>query len=81
VYTAADLCHDPHVRSTEMLTEVVDEHFGSLLMGNVLFRMSETPGSIRFTGRELGADTDEVLGEVGVGQSTIERLRGQGVLA
>jgi crotonobetainyl-CoA:carnitine CoA-transferase CaiB-like acyl-CoA transferase len=81
VYTAADLCHDPHVRSTEMLTEVVDEHFGSLLMGNVLFRMSETPGSIRFTGRELGADTDEVLGEVGVDQSTIERLRGQGVLA
>jgi len=81
VYTAADLCADPHVRSTGMLTEVPDEHFGSLLMGNVLFRMSDTPGSIRFTGRELGADTDEVLGEVGVDAETIEKLRGQGVLA
>ena len=81
IYTAADLCVDPHVRSTGMLTEVPDEHFGSLLMGNVLFRMSDTPGSIRFTGRELGADTDEVLGEVGVDAETIEKLRGQGVLA
>lgn len=81
IYTAADLCADPHVRSTGMLTEVPDEHFGSLLMGNVLFRMSDTPGSIRFTGRELGADTDEVLGEVGVDAETIEKLRGQGVLA
>lgn len=81
IYTAADLCHDPHVRSTGMLTEVADEHFGSMLMGNVLFRMSETPGSIRFTGRDLGADTDEVLGEHGVDERTIEKLRGRGVLA
>ncbi|MBU3688222.1 MAG: acyl-CoA transferase [Acidimicrobiales bacterium mtb01] len=81
IYTAADLCHDPHVRSTDMLVEVADEHFGSMLMGNVLFRMSETPGSIRFTGRPLGADTDDVLGEVGVDATTIAKLRGQGVLA
>ncbi len=81
IYTAADLCADPHVRATGMLTEVPDEHFGSVLMGNVLFRMSETPGSIRFTGRDLGADTDEVLREVGVDVSTIEKLRGEGVLA
>jgi crotonobetainyl-CoA:carnitine CoA-transferase CaiB-like acyl-CoA transferase len=81
IYTAADLCDDPHVRSTGMLTEVADEHFGSMLMGNVLFRMSETPGSIRFTGRDLGADTDEVLGEIGVDERTIEKLRGRGVLA
>jgi len=81
VYTAADLCADPHVRSTGMITEVVDEHFGSMLMGNVLFRMSDTPGSIRFTGRELGADTDEVLGELGIDAETISKLRDRGILA
>ena len=31
-------------------------------MQNVLFRLSETPGAIRWAGRPHGADTDEVLG-------------------
>jgi crotonobetainyl-CoA:carnitine CoA-transferase CaiB-like acyl-CoA transferase len=81
VYEASDLVADEHVRSTEMLTEVPDSDFGSLLMGNVLFRLSDTPGSIRHTGRGLGADTDEVLGEIGVDVTTIGRLREEGVVA
>jgi crotonobetainyl-CoA:carnitine CoA-transferase CaiB-like acyl-CoA transferase len=81
VYEASDLVADEHVRSTEMLTEVPDSDFGSLLMGNVLFRLSDTPGSIRHTGRGLGVDTDEVLGEIGVDVTTIGRLREEGVVA
>jgi crotonobetainyl-CoA:carnitine CoA-transferase CaiB-like acyl-CoA transferase len=50
-------------------------------MGNVLFRLSDTPGSIRHTGRGLGVDTDEVLGEIGVDVTTIGRLREEGVVA
>ncbi len=57
---------DPHIRQTQMLTEVPDADLGQLLMSNVLWRMSATPGEIRYTGRPLGADTDEVLTGTGL---------------
>ena len=53
---------------------------GPLRMQNVLFRLSDTPGSIRFAGRPLGADTDEILGELGVESSELARLREAGVV-
>ena len=61
VYNARDLVEDEHVRATEMLTEVDDDDLGPVLQHNVMWRMSATPGRIRFTGRALGADTDDVL--------------------
>lgn len=81
VYDARDIVEDPHVRKAEMLTEVDDPDFGPLLMHNVMWRMSETPGQIRFTGRELGADTDAVLTEAGVSVERLAQLRENGVVA
>ncbi|HEX9695251.1 MAG TPA: CoA transferase [Actinomycetota bacterium] len=81
VYDVAALMDDPHVRATEMITAVPDEDFGSIRMQNLLFRMSDTPGQIRWTGRALGADTDAVLGEAGVPASRIAALRERGVIA
>ena len=75
VYDAADLANDPHVRETEMLLEVPDDELGPLLQHNVMWRMSESPGQIRFTGRALGADTDTVLAELGYSQEEIDNLR------
>src|SRR5690606_18043048 len=81
VYDAKDLVEDPHVRETQMLTEVPDEELGPVLMHNVMWRMSATPGEIRFTGRPLGADTDAVLGELGYDAAELARLREDGVIA
>jgi len=81
VYDAADLIADPHVRATDMLTMVDDPDLGELLMHNVLWRMSATPGAIRFTGRDLGANTDEVLGAVGYQVDELARLRDAGTIA
>ena len=75
VYNAQDLVEDPHVRETEMLLEVDDPDLGPVLQHNVMWRMSRSPGRIRFTGRDLGADTDELLGELGLDASEIDRLR------
>jgi crotonobetainyl-CoA:carnitine CoA-transferase CaiB-like acyl-CoA transferase len=63
VYNAKDIVEDPHIRQTEMLTLVDDPDFGPMLMHNVLWKLSATPGNIRFTGRSEGADTDEILQE------------------
>ncbi|MEV6845751.1 CoA transferase [Actinoplanes sp. NPDC051411] len=82
VYDARDLIEDEHVRATGMLVEVPDDDLGRVLMHNVLWRMSETPGRIRFTGRRLGEFTDEVLiGELGLDPSHIAALRAEGVVA
>jgi crotonobetainyl-CoA:carnitine CoA-transferase CaiB-like acyl-CoA transferase len=82
VYSGADLVGDRHVRATQMLTEVPDEDLGPLLMHDVMWRMSATPGRIRFTGRPLGADTPRVLeDELGFDPQRIAELRERGVVA
>ena len=43
VYSARDLVEDPHVRETEMLTEVDDDDLGPVLQHNVMWRMSRDP--------------------------------------
>ena len=81
VYDVSELMADVHVRETEMITEVVDDDLGRVRMQNVLFRMSETPGSIRWTGRSLGADTDAVLGgDLGISDERLSSLRDRGVI-
>jgi crotonobetainyl-CoA:carnitine CoA-transferase CaiB-like acyl-CoA transferase len=81
VYDPAELLDDAQVKALDMITEVDDEDLGRLRMHNVLWRMSETPGRIRFTGRALGADTDQVLGEVGYDAERRRQLRDAGVIA
>jgi crotonobetainyl-CoA:carnitine CoA-transferase CaiB-like acyl-CoA transferase len=81
VYDARDIVEDPHIRETEMLVEVPDEDFGPVLMHNVMWRMSASPGRIRFTGRPLGADTDAVLGDLGCTADDLAALREKGVVA
>src|SRR5829696_3806129 len=81
VYSARDLVEDPHVRATEMITEVPDPDLGTVKMHNVMWRMPATPGRIRFTGRPLGADTDTLLGDLGLDPATIADLRARQVVA
>lgn len=63
VYDVADLMADEQMVARDAITEVEDADLGAVRMQNLLFRMSETPGAIRFTGRALGADTDAILGD------------------
>jgi crotonobetainyl-CoA:carnitine CoA-transferase CaiB-like acyl-CoA transferase len=81
VYDAADIVNDEHIQATEMIVQQPDDDLGSVAMHNVLWRMSRTPGSIRFTGRPLGADTDEVLSQrLGLITSELDDLRARGVI-
>ena len=80
VYSARDLVEDEHVRATQMLTAVADPALGEVLQHNVMWRMSATPGRIRFPGRALGADTEDVLAELGLSPDEISTLRDQEVI-
>jgi crotonobetainyl-CoA:carnitine CoA-transferase CaiB-like acyl-CoA transferase len=79
VYDVADLMADEQMVARDAITEVEDADLGAVRMQNLLFRMSETPGAIRFTGRALGADTDAILGEeLGL---DVADLRERGIVA
>ncbi len=82
VYDVSELMSDPQVIERDVITTVEDPDLGPVRMQNVLFRLSRTPGRIRFTGRPLGADTDEILGrELGLDAVELAELRERGVVA
>ena len=66
VYDAHDVLEDPQVRAIGAIAEIPDAELGRVLMSNVVARLSDTPGEIRWAGRAHGADTTEVLAEIGL---------------
>ncbi|WP_455361931.1 CaiB/BaiF CoA transferase family protein [Streptomyces sp. SYSU K21746] len=80
VYDIRDVMADPQYQALDTITEVQDEELGPLRMQNVLFRLSETPGAIRWAGRPHGADTEEILTGLGLSRRDISRLREGGAL-
>jgi crotonobetainyl-CoA:carnitine CoA-transferase CaiB-like acyl-CoA transferase len=80
VYDARDLIADPHLQATGAFVTVDDPELGRVMMSNVISRLSDTPGSVECTGASHGADTAEVLGEVGIGPEELERLRREGIV-
>ncbi|MGW7350878.1 CaiB/BaiF CoA transferase family protein [Streptomyces sp. NPDC054784] len=75
-----DVLEDEQYRALGSITEVEDEELGTIRMQNVLFRLSETPGAIRWAGRPHGADTEAVLAEVGIDAEELATLRENGAL-
>ena len=75
-----DVMTDPQYRALDTVTTVDDPDLGPLRMQNVLFRLSATPGAIRWAGRAHGADTQAVLTELGLSEPDIETLRQEGAL-
>ncbi|MEU2223657.1 CoA transferase [Streptomyces sp. NPDC018347] len=80
VQDVRDVLADPQYQALDTVTTVADPELGPLRMQNVLFRLSATPGAIRWAGRPHGADTDEVLTELGYAPDDIAALRAEGAL-
>ncbi|MEV5526506.1 CaiB/BaiF CoA transferase family protein [Streptomyces prunicolor] len=75
-----DVMTDPQYQALDTITTVDDPELGPLRMQNVLFRLSATPGAIRWTGRPHGADTETVLSELGLTDTELTTLRQEGAL-
>ncbi|MEW2525143.1 CoA transferase [Streptomyces sp. NPDC047071] len=80
VQDVRDVMTDPQYAALGTLATVPDPELGPLRMQNVLFRLSETPGAIRWAGRPHGADTDEILTGLGLTAAEIASLRTAGAL-
>ncbi|WP_371786058.1 CaiB/BaiF CoA transferase family protein [Streptosporangium subroseum] len=80
IYDVRDVLTDPQLTALDAVTTVEDPELGPLRMQNVMFRLSDTPGEIRWTGRPHGADTSGLLSELGLSASDITTLREKGVV-
>ncbi|MFE1799386.1 CaiB/BaiF CoA transferase family protein [Streptomyces sp. NPDC059517] len=80
VQDVRDVMEDPQYAALGSITTVDDPELGPLRMQNVLFRLTDTPGGIRWAGRPHGADTDAVLTELGLTDDEIGKLRAEGSL-
>ncbi len=80
VYDVKGILADPQYQAIGTVRTVEDEDLGPVKMQNVLFRLSDTPGQIRWTGRRHGRDTEAVLAEVGVTAEQVAALRERGIV-
>lgn len=81
IYDIRDIMKDPQFQALGSIATVDDPDLGPLKMQNVMFRLSETPGRIRWAGRAVGADNREILeGLLGLDERRIAELAAAGVI-
>ena len=80
VYTAADVCADPHYRARNMIERHQLPQGAPIEIPGIVPKLSATPGQTRWLGPDLGAHTEEVLASVGIDRAEFERLRVAGAI-
>ncbi len=81
IYDIAQIMEDPQYLALGSIASVDDPDLGTVRMQNVMFRMSDTPGEIRWAGRGLGEDNVEVFGgELDISDAELDVLREKGVM-
>lgn len=79
VQTIADIEADPHWK-VRALTVDVPNGTGGVRMHNVVPRLSDSPGEIRWAGGDLGQDNEAVYSALGLTCEEQRRLRTDGVI-
>jgi crotonobetainyl-CoA:carnitine CoA-transferase CaiB-like acyl-CoA transferase len=81
IYSIADIVEDPQYLARETIVRVPHPKLGSVLMQNVIPRLSDTPGRIRHPGPDVGAHNEEVYrGELGLTAEELSELHDAGVV-
>ena len=81
IYDVEQVMHDPQFAFLKTFVTLQDEDLGPMRMQNVMFRMSETPGHVRHTGRSIGQDNGEILSELlHMSQERVSELKESGVI-
>jgi crotonobetainyl-CoA:carnitine CoA-transferase CaiB-like acyl-CoA transferase len=76
IYSVADIFEDEHFKARDMLLRVPDDTLGSVVLAGIVPKLSDTPGAVRHSGRRVGEDTADVLGEIlGLSAAEISELK------
>jgi crotonobetainyl-CoA:carnitine CoA-transferase CaiB-like acyl-CoA transferase len=81
IYDIRQIMEDPQYAALGSIVSVDDPELGTVKMQNVMYRMSDTPGEIRWAGRALGQDNVAVFGnELGMSEEELDALHEKGVM-
>jgi len=80
IYDIRQIVADPQYRALGTFMRLPDEDLGSVLVQNVIARLTATPGKVRWPGRRLGQDNEVVYGRMGVRSAELARLHDTGTL-
>jgi len=80
VYEIDQLIADEHIQARGVIVEAPDDEAGSVLMHNIIPRLSDTPGRLRRAAPSLGQHTREVLEAIGYSAQRIAALAADGVV-
>jgi len=81
IYTAPDMLADAHFAARKAIVTLAHPQLGDFPMQNVVPKLSDTPGEVRWVGPELGEHTDEVLAEaLDLDETARSALRDAGVI-
>ncbi len=80
VYTAKDICEDPHYRARDMILRQTTRDGHEIEVPGIVPKLSLTPGGVRSAAPHLGGDTDAILLEMGLEAREIAELRKKGAV-
>ncbi|MGQ7956618.1 CaiB/BaiF CoA transferase family protein [Pseudomonas sp. SP16.1] len=80
IYSAADMLIDPQFLAREMFLSAKLPDGKAFKMPGIVPKLSETPGSVQWTGPALGEHNAEVLAGLGYNARQIDELRNQGAI-
>ena len=80
IYSAADMFKDPQYLAREMFLNATLPDGKAFKMPGIVPKLTETPGSVQWTGPALGEHTHQILSQLGYSSKDLERLRKEKVI-
>lgn len=80
IYSAEDMFRDPQFLAREMFLSARLPDGKPFKMPGIVPKLSDTPGTVEWTGPQLGEHNEQVLGELGYDEAAIAALRAAGAL-
>ncbi|MNT54692.1 Bile acid-CoA hydrolase [compost metagenome] len=80
IYTAGDICDDPHYSARDMIESHQLPDGSPLALSGIVPRLSATPGRTNWIGPALGEHTEEILAGIGIDGAEFRALRAAGVV-
>ena len=78
IYNAKDIVEDEHYQQRGSVVEVEHPALGKVKVQGVTPKLSLTPGKVKYLGRDMGQDTEDVLSQMlGYSKQEIEELRAE----
>jgi crotonobetainyl-CoA:carnitine CoA-transferase CaiB-like acyl-CoA transferase len=80
IYSVADIVADPHYQARGMILDAQLPGGVETKMPGIVPKLSATPGVVNWQGPSLGQHTRDVLTELGLSESAIQRLKDEGIV-